>query len=1000
MDEINDGNLLNRLNSPSRKSPRTPTGGSTCVMLPLFQSGPNGAPFKPFQLNKNYPAIHGLLNISGLTAYSYKAHGTARDLVFFTNPSNEDAFHPTYLKAITLVDVEQESKVLLDRPSLGKVNPSDCVDMECDAKKKVLIKDLDGSFLGGVGAVIPEAEFGWDDPEEISRGLGDYRVPKTMVTATDGSRFDVSDIADHRGIIRSDDCVYNSAWQAYDCHGPNARDYAMLVVESLDEDTETRRLSPVALLGDKYMDLNNGPQDHGWCFGYTCQKRLSTFFMIVATGVHYDMFMTGYPPRNLRFHLLNVDESKTIRIALYVPRPERLDIYRDISHLLIQPQNAYYDTEGEFWGRRAPSADNPDGYKPAIDSTVNGANFMDPATRLLYVTLRGSEPIEIVTVPLVLITFQVQAVSIDDFFGKNIISNLATFLDVPLSKIRMVDIVRETQQSRRKRQIQTYEVTLEFGDEVQNDTNINTTVTLTAEQLNELTDRVLLEFQQGTIFRVVNATVIGMSTQTAATNTTDYTEDVIVHKVPSALSIQHSRTVEELTAFPEVLTVSLIDDAGDVVTTLGGQWMITVELDKTGSNADPLATLSGETTVAVSNGSAVFSDLTISHAGQGYILRFRVSQPADITIGEHTELVDVTQRVVQPVFTSGIGTLYNHGDDVLMTLQLRDSSGQLLQNIDHKGLTWHATVSLDDNAIYGSSAVTGSTTFTFDTSTGTVTTTGLKISNTRSYHKYNVLFRIHTTPEPAAYDMSLSAEPIQFHDSSTDNIHEGLAATQSVKLLIMGRPYTTTRMETFKVYMYNILTDVIIGGNNRVSDGGAYIGSLDVADTTDVNTEVTFDINARSNDDVLQAVEGLTTYINGSPNLTFDGNAIQFSESQCGLTVCVVTTTSTTSTTASTSTVSTTTTTAPSSGSESDSTWIIIGVAIGLSIVLAAGAIGLACYLKRYPRSKVAPCIGGSQASLGSKSLMDSIPTESPSGTPSSDGLYHRPRSGMTPVHV
>ena len=33
-----------------------------------------------------------------------------------------------------------------------------------------------------------------------------------------------------------------------------------------------------------FVDLLNGPQDHGWCFGYTCQKRLSTFPAVVAMG--------------------------------------------------------------------------------------------------------------------------------------------------------------------------------------------------------------------------------------------------------------------------------------------------------------------------------------------------------------------------------------------------------------------------------------------------------------------------------------------------------------------------------------------------------------------------------------------------------------------------------------------------------------------------------------------------------------------------------------------
>ena len=83
------------------------------------------------------------------------------------------------------------------------------------------------------------------------------------------------------GILRNDSCVYVTSYQAYKC--PDYT-YKMLVVESMDSDTETRRVSPVAVLSGGYIDLINGPQDHGWCSGYTCQKRLSTFPIIVATG--------------------------------------------------------------------------------------------------------------------------------------------------------------------------------------------------------------------------------------------------------------------------------------------------------------------------------------------------------------------------------------------------------------------------------------------------------------------------------------------------------------------------------------------------------------------------------------------------------------------------------------------------------------------------------------------------------------------------------------------
>uniref|UniRef100_H2YFZ9 G8 domain-containing protein n=1 Tax=Ciona savignyi TaxID=51511 RepID=H2YFZ9_CIOSA len=446
MDEATDKNLIIR--AKKRAAPRNPTGGKTCVMLPLFQSASNGAPFKPFNKNNKYPAIRGLLSVQGIF-YFYKklqADGT-RDSIFWTNPANEDIYHPTHLANVTLSNVEEASKLRLDRPSLGKINPSDCVDMECDGMKKVLIKDVDGGFLGSPGAVISQAEFGWDDPNQLARGLGDYRIPKPMLTATDGTRIPVGDIADRKGIIRNEACKYNSDWQAYDCHGEGVKDYAMLVIESLDSDTETRRLSPVALLGGRTMDLNNGPQDHGWCAGYTCQKRISTFYTIVATGTHFDIFFTGYAPRNMRLHLLNVESPKTVRVAIWFAKPERLDVYQE--QIYVHPENAYYDTVRKVWNTRRPASSTPDQYKPPIDSKVNGANYIDLTTRLLYITVVGTKPVDIKTVPMILLTIGFPAVSINDFFGEALVQNLATYLNVPSYKIRVVDVVRETSRRRR-----------------------------------------------------------------------------------------------------------------------------------------------------------------------------------------------------------------------------------------------------------------------------------------------------------------------------------------------------------------------------------------------------------------------------------------------------------------------------------------------------------------------------------------------------------------------
>ena len=159
--------------------------------------------------------------------------------------------------------------------------------------------------------------------------LGDFRIPKTMLTRIDGSRINANTKYPRKGIIRGSssksNCVYVDAWNAYKCESIN---YKMLIMESLDADTERRRLSPIAIASEGYIDLVNGPQDHGWCHGYTCQERISTFNFIVATGKHYEIFLTSYNPQKTRFQLLNANETDAIRIEIFYPKPQRLDIYR------------------------------------------------------------------------------------------------------------------------------------------------------------------------------------------------------------------------------------------------------------------------------------------------------------------------------------------------------------------------------------------------------------------------------------------------------------------------------------------------------------------------------------------------------------------------------------------------------------------------------------------------------------------------------------------------
>ena len=81
-------------------------------------------------------------------------------------------------------------------------------------------------------------------------------------------------------------------------------------------------------------------KDHGWCFGYTCMTRLSTFKAIVAPNYNYDIYLTSTPPDILRFRILNADSAYKIRFSMYYFTSMRIDVYKN--GVYVPPTNAYY----------------------------------------------------------------------------------------------------------------------------------------------------------------------------------------------------------------------------------------------------------------------------------------------------------------------------------------------------------------------------------------------------------------------------------------------------------------------------------------------------------------------------------------------------------------------------------------------------------------------------------------------------------------------------------
>ncbi|MEQ2213717.1 hypothetical protein XENOCAPTIV_019782, partial [Xenoophorus captivus] len=180
------------------------------------------------------------------------------------------------------------------------------------------------------------------------------------------------------------------------------------------------------------------PQDHGWCAGYTCQQRMSLFHSIMTTGHAFDVYFTSVSPQKLRLMMLNSDPSESVLVSVFYSSPQRLDVY--VENRLIAPTNAVWNDDRSDYILKEPAY--RDEFVPLMNASM-GTNYFDQDYKMLKVLLRGSTPVEIRTSPLLVLAFNMPALTESEFFGDTLIQNLATFLKVPPNMIRITKIIRE-----------------------------------------------------------------------------------------------------------------------------------------------------------------------------------------------------------------------------------------------------------------------------------------------------------------------------------------------------------------------------------------------------------------------------------------------------------------------------------------------------------------------------------------------------------------------------
>ncbi|XP_066530272.1 fibrocystin-L-like [Hoplias malabaricus] len=620
-------NNTNIVLSATSRAPRPLNGGRSGISWPTFESAQNGAPLKAHDGIMSYNAITGLLTVTDTTFVSFKnVCSTETNIMFITDPNNEDLQHPVSVQRIIKSDSAEAAQIFIHRPDVSKANPSDCVDMDCDAKKKSMLKDLDGSFLGAVGSVVPQSEYEWNgDPRH---GLGDYRIPKAMLTYLNGSRIPVNLIAPNKGIIRDSTCTYVSTWQAYKCFGLN---YKMLVMESLDSDTEDRRLSPVAVLGDGYVDLINGPQDHGWCFGYTCQKRVSLFHGIVATNKSFDIYFTSTPPQKLRLMLLNAKPNEAVVVAVFYPTSQRLNAY--VNNSLVAPNNAQWNSDQTDYTLLKPAYTGQ--YLPTLNSP-QGSNFFDPDYKMFYILLRGSDPVEIRLSPVLFVDFNFPYLTEEQFFGATLVTNLARFLKVPPNMIRVTNIIRAN--SARRKRATGLTVQVEVKQPLQNQTSSNgTNDQQQFAVLKDIADSLGQAAVSGNLSQSIgfNVSSVGVITPPPPPSDPSWSQvasqpvtrqDPVVQTVSSVsalLVVQEPVAGLEPGPLSVQPSIMAVDQQGSCVSV--GVTTLTVSAVLKDNMGNVLNSLYGNTTIFFSDCWANYTDLAINGTGVNMSLEFTLN---------------------------------------------------------------------------------------------------------------------------------------------------------------------------------------------------------------------------------------------------------------------------------------------------------------------------------------------------------------------------------------
>ena len=448
--------------------PGASVGAIGAVFALAFTPGPEQ---KPWDGLKGYNIVHGKTDFVNATFANFGGAATEACPVsayaLANHKKNPDAFHPNNFVGTRTPGTPRGGLFKHYGPAAKWRHLSDCgeatmlredgstIDLNCAGPNHVHWRDADGGLTGmGIGTVAGTYLAGArGHPVEQA-----HTVPALGVAPADAewssAHADVT-AADAEAGGDGGPCYFVPEWRSYLCvpgvgvdapgglPGGVYGDPQLLVVESRDADSEDRNVSPLLVASRGQTDVLISAMDQGWCFAYTCQKRLSTFWSYAAAGERVKLTFTGTPPKMLRVWMPYLPPGAEVSFEV--------DYFEPMSRFLWTPTD----------GRVAPLAAPPE-----VGDGNGTSYYYDQSTTTVHAKIRGGGHFEIRTERVVEVSLKL-AVSASDFFDEAaFVENMAFLLNIDPARIKKVSIVADTGRALLQTDgSTTYSVSLEIADD-------------------------------------------------------------------------------------------------------------------------------------------------------------------------------------------------------------------------------------------------------------------------------------------------------------------------------------------------------------------------------------------------------------------------------------------------------------------------------------------------------------------------------------------------------